>query len=57
MKNILLKLAHFILKKYDVIPIKATDKVLYNGMTFEVQSCTLEHNRYKSKLELTLYEV
>ena len=54
MKKILLKFAHFILKKYGVIPLDMKDKVLYNGTIFEIQSCTLSREYFKTDLEVKM---
>lgn len=54
MRNLLLKLAHFILNKYDVIPLDMKDKVLYNGKVFEIQSCVLSREYFKTDLEIKL---
>lgn len=54
MRNLLLKFAHFILKKYDVIPLDMKDKVLYNGQVFEIQSCVLSREYFKTNLEIKL---
>ena len=54
MKKLLLKFAHFILNKYDVIPLDMKDKVLYNGQVFEIQSCVLSREYFKTNLEIKL---
>lgn len=54
MKNILLKFAHWIIKKYGVIPLDMKDKVLFNGIIFEVQSYNLSREYFKSDLEIKM---
>lgn len=54
MKKILLNIAHFILKKYGVIPLDIKDKVLYNGTIFEIQSYTLSKEFFKTDLEMRM---
>lgn len=54
MKRILLKFAHFILKKYSVIPLEMKDKVLFNGKVFEIQSWTLSQEYFKTDLEIKM---
>ena len=54
MRNLLLKLSHIIIKKYGVIPLNMKDKVLFNGMIFEVQSYNLSREYFKSDLEIKL---
>lgn len=54
MKKILLKFAHFILKKYGVIPLEMKDKVLVNGMVFEIQEWTLSQDFFKTDLEIKM---
>ena len=54
MKNLLLKFAHFILKKYGVIPLDLKEKVLVNGTIFEIQSYTLSREYFKTDLEIKM---
>lgn len=54
MKKLLLKFAHFILKKYSVIPLDLRDKVLVDGTIFEVQSYTLSREYFKTDLEMKM---
>lgn len=54
MKRVLLKFAHFILKKYGVIPLEMRDKVLYNGKIFEIQECNLSQEFFKTDLEIRM---
>ena len=54
MRSLLLRFAHFILKKYSVIPLDMKDKVLYNGKIFEIQSCVLSREYFKTDLEIKL---
>ena len=54
MKKLLLKFAHFILKKYSVIPLEFKDKVLYEGKVFEIQSATINREYFKTDLELKM---
>lgn len=54
MKKLLLKLAHLILSKYDVIPLDLKDKVLFQGQIFEIQSYVLEKEFYKTDLTLNM---
>lgn len=54
MRNLLLKFAHFILNKYDVIPLNIKDKVLFNGQVFEIQSYNLSREYFKTDLEIKL---
>lgn len=54
MRNLLLKLAQFILNKYDVIPLNIKDKVLFNGQVFEIQSYNLSREYFKTDLEIKL---
>lgn len=54
MRKILLKFAHFILKRYDLIPLDMKDKVLFDGKVFEIQSYTLSQDFFKTELEMKL---
>ena len=54
MKKLLLKFAHYIFKKYGVIPLDMKDKVLYNGTIFEIQSCVLSREYFKTDLEIKM---
>lgn len=54
MRKLLLKFAHFILKKYSVIPLEFKDKVLYEGRIFEIQSATIHREFFKTDLELQM---
>lgn len=54
MRYLLLKFAHFILKKYGVIPLDMKDKVLFNGHVFEIQSYNLSREYFKTDLEIKL---
>lgn len=54
MRYLLLKFAHFILKKYGVIPLDMKDKVYFNGQIFEIQSYTLSREYFKTDLEIKL---
>ena len=54
MRYLLLKFAHFILKKYSVIPLDMKDKVYFNGQIFEVQSYNLSREYFKTDLEIKL---
>ena len=53
-KELLLKFAHFIIKKYGVVPLDLRDLVLFNGTIFEVQSYTIEKEFFKTDLTLRL---
>lgn len=52
MKTLLLKFAHFILKRYGVIPLDMRDKILYNGVIFEIQNCVMSREFFKTDLEI-----
>ena len=54
LRNLLLKFAHYILSKYDVIPLKFRDKVLYEGQVFEIQKCTKQREFFKTDLVLEM---
>lgn len=54
MRNLLLRFAHFILKKYSVIPLDMKDKVYFKGQVFEVQSYNLSREYFKTDLEIKL---
>lgn len=54
MKKLLLKFAHFILKKYGVIPLDMKDKVLWNGTIFKIQSYTLSRDFFMTNLEIKM---
>ena len=54
MRKLLLKFAHFILKKYSVIPLEFKDKVWYEGRVFEIQSATIHREFFKTDLELKM---
>lgn len=54
MKRVLLKFAHFILKKYGVVPLDMKDLVLYDGKVFEIQSCTLHRDFFVTKLDIEM---
>lgn len=54
MKRLLLKFAHFILKKYSVIPLEFKDKVWYEGHVFEIQEATIHKEFFKTDLELKM---
>lgn len=54
MKKLLLSLAHFILKKYGIVPLEMKDKVLFNGKVFEIQECILSQEYFKNDLEIKL---
>lgn len=53
-KKLLLKLAHYIIQKYSVIPLELKDKVLFNGIIFEIQSYTLERDFFKTDLTIDM---
>lgn len=48
MKKLLLKLAHFILKKYGIIPLEMRDLVLFNDRVFEIQGWTISQDYFKT---------
>ena len=54
MRKLLLKFAHFILKKYDVIPLEFKDKVLYEGKIFEIQEAVIHREFFVTDLELKM---
>ena len=54
MRIILLKLAHYILKKYGVIPLDIKDRVLFNNTVFEIQSYTLSKDFFKTDLTIEM---
>lgn len=54
MKRLLLNFAHFILKRYGVIPLDLKDKVMYKGTIFEIQKCTIEKEFFKTDLTLEM---
>ena len=54
MKKLLLKFAHFILKKYSVIPLEFKDQVLYQGRVYKIQAATIHQDLDKTELELKM---
>ena len=54
MAKLLVKFAHFILKKYDLIPLELKDKVLFNGQVFEIQNYTLSQDFFKTSLTIKM---
>lgn len=52
--KLLIKLARFILKKYDSTPIELKDKVIFNGEVFEIQSYTISKDFFKTNLTIEL---
>lgn len=50
--KLLVKLAHFILKKYGSTPIELKDKVIFNGEVFEIQSYTISKDFFKTTLTI-----
>lgn len=52
--KLLIKLARFILKKYDSTPIELKDKVIFNGEVFEIQSYTMSKDFFKTTLTIEL---
>lgn len=54
MKKLLLNFAHFILKKYGIVPLEMKDKVLFNGKIFEIQEYRLSQDYFKTDLEIKM---
>lgn len=54
MKKLLLKFAHFILKKYSAVPLEFKDQVLYQGKVYKIQSATIHMDLHKTELELKM---
>ena len=52
--KLLVKFAHFILKKYGSTPIELKDKVIFNGEVFEIQSYTMSKDFNKTILTIEL---
>ena len=50
----MLKFAHYILSKYNVVPLKFKDKVLYEDQVFEIQKCTKQREFFKTDLILEM---
>ena len=54
MRYLLLRFAHYILKKYSIIPLAMKDKVYFKGQIFEIQSYNLSREYFKTDLEIKL---
>lgn len=54
MKKLLLNFAHFIIKKYGIVPLEMKDKVLFNGKIFEIQEFRLLQDYFKTDLEIKM---
>ena len=54
MKKILLKFAHFIIKKYGIVPLKMQDKVYLNNTIFQIQSYTISKDYVSTTATLSL---
>lgn len=54
MKYLLLKFAHFILRKYGVTPLDMKDKVLYKGTIFKIKRIVLSRDCFKTELQIDM---
>lgn len=54
LRKLLLKIAHKILKKYGVIPLCFQDKVLFMGKIYEIQSCDISKDFYKTNATIKM---
>ena len=52
MKKILLQLAHYIINKYETVPLELKTRIQLNGMVFEVQNYTLSQDFFKATLTI-----
>ena len=52
MKKILLKLAHYIINKYEAVPLDLKTRIQFNGMVFEIQNYTLSQDFFKTTLTI-----
>ena len=52
MQTLLLKLARYIINKYEVVPLDLKTRVQFNGMVFEIQNYTLFQDFFKTTLTI-----